>query len=115
MNISFSKKQKKIVKPKDEIITHRVWIWIYSIFTILHFVVLIGLSIFFRELIKKIDTAVEATPQTNLPALEVIDSKISTIETKMNTKTHSLLAEIEEEDKNLEASQEPLKEVKPLR
>jgi hypothetical protein len=97
MKLTFSKKQKKIVKPKDEIVIHRVWVRIFSIFTVLHFVVLIGLSIFFRELIKKIDTAIEATPQTNLPALEVIDSKISTIETKMNTKTHSLLAEVKEE------------------
>jgi len=97
MNISFPKKQKKIEKPQDEVKSYRVWVRLYTIFTILHFVVLLGLSYFFRELVRGIDAPVEAVPKTSLPTLEVLDSKLHSAKARMDTKTHSLLGEVVEE------------------
>lgn len=115
MNIFSSKKQKNIEKPKNEINSRLVWVRLYSVFTILHFVMLVGLSYFFRELVRGIDAPVEALPQTNVAALEVLDSKLSAIETRMDAKTHSLLEEVpEEEIKEVVAPEEP-KEIKPAR
>jgi hypothetical protein len=116
MNISLSKKQKKIEKPKNEINSRLVWVRLFSVFTILHFVMLVGLSYFFRELVRAIDAPVEAVPQTNIATLEVLKSKLSVIETRMDTKTHSLLEEAREEDiKEVVAPEEVLQEVKPVR
>jgi hypothetical protein len=98
MNISLSKKQKNIEKPKNEINSRRVWVRIYSVFTIFHLVMLVGLSYFFRELVRGIDAPVEALPQSNIAALEVLESKLSAIETRMDAKTHSLLEEVPEEE-----------------
>jgi hypothetical protein len=99
MNIFRSKKQKKINKPKDEVRTRLVWVRIYTIFLILHFTVLGVLSYFFRELVREIDVPVEALPQTQLPTLNTLQSKVNSLETRMNSKTHSLLTEIKEEEK----------------
>lgn len=115
MNISFSKKQKNIEKPKNEINSRRVWVRIYSVFTILHLVMLVGLSYFFRELVRGIDAPVEALPQTNIAALEVLGSKLSTIETRMQTKTHSLLSEVEEVLVETEIPPKPSVPTKPTR
>lgn len=95
MNTSFL---KKIKKPSTEIHSRSVWIRIYAVFTILHFIVLISLSYFFRELVRGIDAPVEGNPQTNIATLEVLESKLSAVEARMSKKTHSLLAEVKNED-----------------
>lgn len=115
MKLSLFKKTHKIKKPKDEVSIRRVWVRIYTIFTVLHLVALLVLSYFSRELVRGIDAPVEALPQSKLGALEVLDSKLSVIEARIDTKTHSLLEAVKEEElKQVVVPQPSQEEIKPV-
>ncbi len=81
---------KKIIQKKsDEIDTHKTWVRIYSIFTILHIVAVGFFSYLFISIIESIEKPVSPSLVTNETVISQIESKISTIESILSQKTTS--------------------------